>query len=601
MQVPPLRISGSNNASPPPPPRAGAAAQERPFGTVEVLAIQGAATEYTVRCTIDGQARDVVRRFADFVTLHGHLSETLGLEPAFPIDPPATMPEVADGPTPVELEELRRSFERKSEALTRDQLTEYIASLITAASAAASMPTSLTRFLGVEPAAQVVVSVGAGPPSSAPPPRPVSTAAAGGFMFTLPSKRELAQIDANAPSERIQAAKARAAKVAGGELGGESGGGAVIDSPRAQAAREAATAAGVGAVSGAAGAPAEEGAARHATHPAAAAAADLPSGGNYPPPATAAERGGDGGDGAKPNGQKGGGSGHGGDDAGSQAHGGGSVCCGDGPCCAWIGGAAEYFGNGCCFGSLMRAASRRWERLVEEDEEEARERYASHAPLKEDHPTAAPAAAAAADGGAGGAGGAGGQPIARETAGRPLAKQGRFASIAAQRRGGGSRQNRAIMLVVVCAVGAVCVATAWLLNSPGLFLGEIPGLGDGTWLWQVLPSSDAFPGTRYTPRDRTGAEIESSVFGLDACRLACRQDPRCHGLVYVGGDTACAFKGGPGMEPDVLWRRRRAAASVELHILWGRHEEPPAPPPPLAPSPSPPRERDVFSTSDAER
>lgn len=93
-----------------------------------------------------------------------------------------------------------------------------------------------------------------------------------------------------------------------------------------------------------------------------------------------------------------------------------------------------------------------------------------------------------------------------------------------------------------------------------------------------------------------------------ACKEACVADSQCHGLVtsrtlLVG--PSCYFRGGPGQMPERLSAIRRPHGGWgTLHILFGRHHEPPetppqpqlpppplppmAPPPPMPPSPPPP-------------
>lgn len=527
---------------------------------IEVLAGESSDL-YLVKYAIAGKQHETSRTFADFEALHAELS-TIDprLTPRFPIDQPDAGHQLlsmsGEGPpSPAELGELRKTFQQKMEALTLTQLTEYLVSLVPAAPA--SPPAALGRFLALPPAVAAQMELRLPMIAQAVSTPHADTAAAGGYVFTLPSKRELAQVESAAPSQRVLAAKAAAAGK------GVAGASAAVENPSAQ---DANSSQGIGVAKAD-----EQVAMQSATTQPTLAQPATGENAAVAPPLVVSTSCGAGSGAAEMRVMEGGGLAdaydgvRAGNDSDENER--GSASGSMGKVCALVGAAgraasdvADYVRDGCCFGSFGRAASHYWQRLADADEEDARARHA---------------------------------PSYRATTGdqgKPL-KQGRFAAVAAGRRGGGSRQNRAIVLMVICSVSVVCVGVACWLNTPGIFLGD-PGdrLGDRNWLWQVIPGADVvLPGVAaYRPRDANGRMVEEAVVGIDACRAVCMQDRHCHGLAFSGEGTACDFKGGEDMEPQTLWRRRRSASGVELHILWGRHNEPPSPPPPLPPPPLPP-------------
>eukprot|EP00322_Chrysochromulina_rotalis_P016650 CAMPEP_0115828460 /NCGR_PEP_ID=MMETSP0287-20121206/584_1 /TAXON_ID=412157 /ORGANISM="Chrysochromulina rotalis, Strain UIO044" /LENGTH=204 /DNA_ID=CAMNT_0003281675 /DNA_START=27 /DNA_END=641 /DNA_ORIENTATION=- len=70
-----------------------------------------------------------------------------------------------------------------------------------------------------------------------------------------------------------------------------------------------------------------------------------------------------------------------------------------------------------------------------------------------------------------------------------------------------------------------------------------------------------------------------------ACMEECVADFKCHGFVTYHGQ--CFFRGGPTESSDHLVDTKRQSPQSTLYVIFGKHNEPPAPPPP-PPTPLPP-------------
>ena len=194
---------------------------------IEVLAGESSDL-YLVKYAIAGKQHETSRTFAEFEALHAELS-TIDprLTPRFPIDQPDAghqlLSMAGKGLLPAELGELQNipAEDGGVDAHSADRIPG-----VTSPCSAASPPAALGRFLALPPAvaAQWAATSDVAQAISTPH---ADTAAAGGYVFTLPSKR-LTQVESAAPSQRVLAAKAAAAGK------GVAGASAAVENPSAQ-------------------------------------------------------------------------------------------------------------------------------------------------------------------------------------------------------------------------------------------------------------------------------------------------------------------------------------------------------------------------------
>ena len=113
-------------------------------------------------------------------------------------------------------------------------------------------------------------------------------------------------------------------------------------------------------------------------------------------------------------------------------------------------------------------------------------------------------------------------------------------------------------------------------------------LSGRAFLWQSFPY--------YGSNGREYASAMALPDGTDrmwraqphvACQVSCERDATCHGFVLhspLFGTPRCYFHSGAGQTAYRLQAARYRKSDCELHVLWGRHFNPPMPPPPPLPS-----------------
>ncbi|KAL1515070.1 hypothetical protein AB1Y20_004135 [Prymnesium parvum] len=104
--------------------------------------------------------------------------------------------------------------------------------------------------------------------------------------------------------------------------------------------------------------------------------------------------------------------------------------------------------------------------------------------------------------------------------------------------------------------------------------------------WVEYEGYDSFPGSDFLIYTHGNAETHDRFVDVPTCEDDCIQDPECHGFVTF--EANCYFRGSSDTDdPAKLVEHRIAHPGSTLHVVFGRHHEPPAPPP-SPPPPSPP-------------